>query len=176
MRNAKAFATKAIRNPRGFTMLEVLISMSIFAVGILGLISSVTTVMHYQRHSKDMTLATMHATAKLEEIKRRATNEPTGGAYGFSYLVKQDGTGYTAGYTAPDNFTRESSDTINGYNREWSLEIYPASAQATQSFTTPGGIRMVEAVVTVSWVDEKNDTKSVEVATVLHRRQFVGGS
>ncbi len=175
MRIIKKFATCVFNNPRGFTMLEVLISMSIFAVGILGLISSVTSVMHYQRHSKDMTLATMHATAKLEEIKRRATNEPTGGAYGFSYLVKQDGTGYTAGYTGT-NFKKESSDVIDGYNRAWSLEIYPASVQGTQSFTDPGGIKMVEAVVTASWVDEKGETKSVEVATVLHRRQFVGGS
>ncbi len=175
MRNTKKSVRRALRNASGFTMLEVLISMSIFAVGILGLISSVNSVMHYQRHSKDLTLATMHSTAKLEEIKRRATNEPTGGAYGFDYLVRQDGTGYTAGYSG-SNFKKESSDTIDGYNRSWSLEIYPTSVQGAQTFATPATIAMVEAVVTTSWVDETGETKSVEVATVLHRRQFVGGN
>ncbi len=162
-----------IRNDAGFTLIEVLISMTLMTVGILGLLSSVNSVNHYQRHSKDMTLATMHSGNKLEEIKRTATNEPTGGAFGFGYLV--DDTGYLTGYTAADDWTRSSSDTVDGLTRNWSLSVYPASAQtAAQSFLIPGAIRMVEAVVTTSWTDEQGNAKNVVVATVLHRRQFLG--
>jgi len=163
-----------VRNETGFTLIEVMVSLTIMTVGILGLLSSVNTVNHYQRHSKDMTLATMHATNKLEAIKRVATNEPTGGAFGFGYLVN-DTTGYLNGYTAVDDWTRTSSDTVDGLTRNWSLSVYPASAQtAAQSFLVPGAVRMVEAVVTTSWTDEKGGLKNVEVATVLHRRQFLG--
>ena len=102
-----------------------------------------------------MTRATMHATDKLEEIKRRATNEPTGGAYGFDYLVRQDGTGYTNGWAAPDNFTRSSTDTVDGFNRAFSLTVFPAAAQANESFLIPASIHMVEAVVTTTWTNEK---------------------
>lgn len=164
-----------IRNDAGFTLFEVMVSLTVMTVGILGLLSSVSSVNHFQRQSKEMTLATMHATNKLEEVKRVATNEPTGGAFGFGYLVDDTAGGYLNGYTAVDDWTRSSSDTVDGLTRSWSLSVYPASAQtAEQSFLIPGAVRMVEAVVTTSWTDEKGDSKSVEVATVLHRRQFLG--
>ena len=158
-------------------MLEVMVSMTLLTVGILGLLSSVSTVNHFQRHSKDMTLATMHSSNKFEEIKRVGTNEPTGGAFGFNNLVDDTTGGYLNGYAAPDDWTRSSSDTVEGMTRSWTLSIYPSSAQTSaQSFLIPGAIRMVEVVVTTSWTDEKGDSKSVEVATVLHRRQFVGAN
>lgn len=164
-----------IRNDAGFTLIEVLISMTLMTVGILGLLSSVNSVNHYQRHSKDMTLATMHSGNKLEEIKRAATNEPTGGAFGFGYLV--DDAGYLTGYTATDNWTRSSSDTVDGLTRSWSISVYPTPGSgqtAAESFLIPGAIRMVEAVVTTSWTDEQGNARNVVVATVLHRRQFLG--
>lgn len=157
---------------RGFTMLEILVSLVLLTVGILGILSSVSSVMHYQRHSRDMTLATMHATNKLEEIKRVGTNEPTGGAFGFSHLVDSTAGGYVNGYTAPDDWTRSSSDTVDGMTRTWTLNIYPFQ-DANQDFTVPNLIRMVEAVVTVQWTDERGNQKNVELATVLHRRQFI---
>lgn len=156
-------------------MLEVLTSLVILTVGILGVLSSVNSISHYQRHSKNMTLATMHATNKLEEIKRVATNEPTGGAFGFDYLVDDGAGGYLNGFTASDDWTRSSNDVVDGFNRSWSISVYPSSAQtASQSFLIPGAIRMVEAVVTTTWTDEKGESKNVELAVVLHRRQFLG--
>lgn len=162
-----------IQNDGGFTLIEVMVSLTLMTVGILGLLSSVNTVNHFQRHSKDMTLATMHSANKLEEVKRVATNEPTGGAFGFGFLI--DDTGFLTGYTAVDDWTRSSSDTVDGMTRNWILSVYPSSAKtADQSFLIPGAIRMVEAVVTTSWTNEKGESKSMQMATVLHRRQFLG--
>lgn len=165
-----------IRNEAGFTMLENLVSMSILAVGILGLLASVNTTNHFQRQSEDMTLATMHAANKLEEVKRAATNEPTGGAFGFDYLVDDSASGYLNAYTAADNWTRSASDTIDGITRNWTIQVYPVVQDANESFLVPGAIRMVEAVVTTSWTDERGNLQSVLLATVLHRRQFLGAN
>ena len=165
-------ATKQIKSQAGFAMLEVLVGMAIMTVGILGLLSSVNTVNHFQRHSKDMTLASLHAANKLEEIKRIGTNEPVGGAFGFNYLVNDTASGYLNGYTAPDDWTRSSSDTVNGMTRTWSIDIYPFQS-ANYDFTVPNLIRMVEAVVTVQWTDERGQQQNVELATVLYRRQFI---
>jgi len=163
-------------NSAGFTLIEVLASMVILSVGILGLASVVNSVNQYQNLAKNMTLATMHTTNKLEEIKRKGTNEPTGGAFGFNYLVDGTVNGYLNGYATPNNWTRSSSDTINGFTRKWVLTVYPATAQATEDFTNPNTINMVDVVVTTSWVDGKGNTKSVDAATVLHKRQFFNGS
>lgn len=166
-----------LSNEDGFTMLEVLVNIVLLTVGILGMLSSVNSVMHHQRNSKDMTLATMHTTNKLEEIKRVATNEPTGGAFGFNYFVDIGAAGYLNGYTAPDDWTRSSGDVIDGYTRTWTVSIYPPASQtAAESFLVPGAIRMIEAVVTTTWTDAKGNAKSVDVATVLARRQFVGSN
>lgn len=162
----------AIKNEAGFTILEVLISMTLLSVGILGLASSAHNASHYQRQSKDMTQATMHATNQLEAIKRVATNEPTGGAFGFAYLVDSTASGYLNGYAAPDDWTRSSLDTIEGMNRSWKLNIYPLNS-TDYDFTDPNQIRMVEAEVTVQWTNEKGQSKNVQLATVLHRRQFI---
>lgn len=159
-------------NSAGFTLIEVLASMVILSVGILGLASSINSVNQFQNQSKNMTLATMHTTSKLEEIKRKGTNEPTGGAFGFDYLVDDSANGFLNGYTAPDDWTRTSSDTINGFTRTWQLTIYPASAQASESFTNPDTIHLVDVAVTTSWVDEKGNTKTAQAGTVMHRRQF----
>ena len=173
MKKTKLKIFRPLENPAGFTLIEVLASMVILSVGILGLASAVTSVNQYQNQSKNTTLATMHTTNKLEEIKRMGTNEPTGGAFGFDFLIDDGVNGYLNGYAAPDIWTRSSSDTINGFTREWELTVYPVTAQATEDFTDPTQIHMVEVVVTTSWVDAKGGTKSVEIATVLHRRQFI---
>jgi len=159
-------------NSAGSTLIDVMASMVILSVGILGLASSVTSVTQYQNLSKDMTLATMHTTSKLEEIKRVGTNEPTGGAFGYDYMIDDTAGGFLNGYAAPDDFTRSSNDVINGFTRTWQLTIYPANAPAAENFTNPDAIRMVDVQVTTSWVDDKGNTQSVQAGTVMAKRQF----
>ncbi len=161
-------------NSAGFTMIEVLASMVILSVGILGLASSINSVTHFQRYSKDLTSATMHTTAKLEEIKRMGTDEPTGGAFGFLYLVN-DTTGYLNGYAAPDDWNRVSPDdttTYPGFSQVAELTVFPAGAQATQDFTDPSSIDMVDVQVTTTWVDDRGNSHEVQAGTVIHKRRF----
>ena len=63
----------------GFTLIEVLVSMTILALGILGLITVVNSIMYHQSKSREVTQATLLIKNKIEEIKRISTNEPSGG-------------------------------------------------------------------------------------------------
>ena len=59
----------------GFTLIEVLVSMTILALGILGLITVVNSIMYHQSKSREVTQATLLIKNKIEEIKRISTNE-----------------------------------------------------------------------------------------------------
>ena len=110
-------------NSAGFTLIDVMASMVILSVGILGLASSINSVTQFQNESKNMTLATMHTTSKLEEIKRVGTNEPTGGAFGYDYMVDDTAKGFLNGYAAPDDWKRSSNEVINGFTRNLVLTV-----------------------------------------------------
>ena len=61
----------------GFSLIEILVSISILTIGILGLIGVVDSIIYYQSKSAEVTQATLLTTNKIEEIKRLSTNEPS---------------------------------------------------------------------------------------------------
>jgi prepilin-type N-terminal cleavage/methylation domain-containing protein len=165
-------------NAEGFTLIEALVSMVILSVGILGLAASVNSVSHFQQRSKDVTLATMYMANELENIKRFATNEPTGGNFGFGYLVDSvNGLVSPAnGYAATSTTTRTANVvTPDGFTVQTVLTVFPGPPPAppVEDFTVPNSITMVDAQVTTSWVDHRGNNNSVVAGTILHRRQFV---
>ena len=162
-------------NSAGFTLIEVLASMTILSVGILGLASAVNSVNQYQNQSKNVTLATMYTTNQLENIKRFATNEPTGGSFGFDFLIGNGVNDFLSlnGYALTDDRTRTDSVTVNGFTTESVLTIFPTTAPTAENFTNPGAIRLVDIQVTTTWTNAKGNTKTVQAGTVLHRRQFI---
>jgi prepilin-type N-terminal cleavage/methylation domain-containing protein len=81
---------KSTTDQAGFTLIEILVSIAIVAFGILGLIKVVDSIIYYQNESREISQATLLATNKIEEVKRISTNEPSGGKYGFNYLVTDD--------------------------------------------------------------------------------------
>ncbi len=161
------------RKESGFTLIEVLISIVVLVVGIMGLLSSFNSVSHHQRNSDDNTEATMLASDQLELIKRTATNEPLGGAHGFEYFV-DDQNGFLTSYSAPDDYTRTKTESLSGgFTRKTTVSIFPPSAQSREDFTQPNTIHMVDVNVEVSWVSSSGHNKKVEIGTALQRRQFV---
>jgi len=164
------------RNSAGFTLIEVMASMVILSVGILGLSSSVNSVIRFQNKSNNMTQATLLNTSKLEDIRRVGTNETAGGTFNFAYLVNTGVNGYVNaanGYAAPNNRTRTANDVVGIFNRAWQIQVYPTTAPAGQTFnnaTIP--IAMVNVTVTTSWLDAFGNTQSVSAGTVIHKRRF----
>ena len=157
------------RNQKGFTLIEVLISMVILTVGIFGLIKTASSVIFFQANSKMITQATLKTTNTIEEVKRFSTNEPTGGSFGFNYLV----TDYLTdeGFSEIDNQTYSESRTVGDFTTTQTLQIYPSGTSET--FDEPTTIHMLEVVVKTAWTDSRGGAKDVEMAAVIHRRQFI---
>ena len=65
---------------KGFTLLEVLIAISIFAVGLLGVATMQISAIRGNRLGNEVTQATFLGQAKLEELKNstNVANEPDG--------------------------------------------------------------------------------------------------
>ena len=163
-----------IQSQSGFTFVEVMIAITIFSVGILGLMTTTHTVSHNQRNADSMTEATLIASDRMEEIKRMATNEPQGGSFGFDYFVDDQTGGFLDGYSTPNDQTRTLSETLTGgYTRMTTVTVYPSTAWATEDFTAPETIHMVEVLVNVSYPTSTGATNNVLLNTVLQRRQFI---
>jgi prepilin-type N-terminal cleavage/methylation domain-containing protein len=157
------------RNQKGFTLVEVLVSMLILSVGLFGLIKAADLVIFYQNNSRQVTEATMKTTNKIEQIKGFSANDPTGGAFGFDYLV----TSYLTneGLTRDDDWTYSKTEQDGEYTISWQLQVFPSGEAET--FDDPVSIRMIEVLVTTSWIDKRSVPKELEMASVLHRRQFI---
>jgi prepilin-type N-terminal cleavage/methylation domain-containing protein len=160
---------QAGRNQGGFTMIEVLISSVILVVGIFGLIKTADSVIFFQNHSKNVTEATFKTTNKIEEIKGFSTNEPTGGSFGFNYLT----TDYLTdeGLTKVDDQTYSKSETDGDFTVTWTLQVYPSGTDET--FEDSTSIHMLEVLVNTAWTDSRGGARDVELAAVIHRRQFI---
>jgi prepilin-type N-terminal cleavage/methylation domain-containing protein len=157
------------RNQEGFTLMEVLVSMVILSVGIFGLMKTASSVIYHQNNSKMTTEATLNTANKIEEIKRLSTNEPTGGTFGFNYLV----TDYLTdqGLSEIDNQTYQRSTTEGDFTITLTLQIYPSGTSET--FDAPKTIPMLEVLVQTAWTDSRGGAKDVEMAAIIHRRQFI---
>ncbi len=173
MKNITITYKKNVWNPNrdqeGFTLIEVLISMAVLSVGIFGLIKTASSVIYYQDTSRLITEATLITTNKIENTKRYGANEPTGGTYGFNYL--------TTDYLTDESFTEISDqnyrkvETEGDFTITTNLQVYPSSS--TETFDDPTAIHMLEVLVTTAWTDSRGQSKNIEMASVLHRRQFI---
>ena len=157
------------RNQKGFTLIEVLISMVILTVGIFGLIKTASSVIFFQANSKMITQATLKTANTIEEVKRFSTNEPTGGSFGFDYLVTDYFT--DQGLSEIDNQPYQRSTTEGDFTITLTLQIYPSGTSET--FDAPTTIPMLEVLVQTAWTDSRGGAKDVEMAAIIHRRQFI---
>ena len=63
--NLKSLNSKSKDNQAGFTLIEILVSITLLSVGILGLILAVDSIIYYQSKSAEVTQATLLATNKI---------------------------------------------------------------------------------------------------------------
>ena len=162
-------------NQIGFTLIELLISMVILTVGILGLIKVVDSVVFYQDQSHNNSRAALFVTNKIEEIKRLSTNEPSGGIYGFDYLVRDYAN--DMGMNRDNDTTYSIIETIDEgsgstvINRSLTLRTYPPDEDI--SFSDPELINLLEVIVKAEWTDNRGRSQDFEIGSLIHRRQFI---
>ena len=159
----------------GFTLIEILVSISILTIGILGLIKVVDSVIYYQSKSSEVTQATLLTTNMIEEIKRLSINEPSGGIYGFNYLVtdylvdKQMTQINEKTYSFSEVMSEESK--LPKMTRTVTLQTYPPGDET--SFSDPGKINLLEVIIKTEWVDKRGNKKNVELGSLIHKRHFI---
>lgn len=119
----------------GFTLIEVLVAMSIFSIAVLGLAIGATTVMRANQTSLYSTIATNQAQDKLEELKSKTV---------------------AALPSCPSYTTVGCSDTQTSsgvsFNRSWEILV-------GQPVT---GVNQID--VKVSWTDYTSHTTTISSA------------
>ncbi len=176
---------RPLENAKGFTLIEALVSTVILSVGILGLASSVNSVVRYQNKSNNMSQATLLTAAKIEEIRRVGTNEAPGGGgiFSFAYLVNNQAVNPLPGYiTAQNQFIGgdgirvvSAVDTPGIFTRTTQIQVWPLNAPNGENFATLAtqtAINMVEVQVTTTWQDSFGNTHSAQSGTVISKRRF----
>jgi type IV pilus modification protein PilV len=154
---------KFIHAPRGFSMIEVLISVVILGFGLLALAALQTTIIRSSSETKAQTIALQLAKDKLEDLR--------------SY---QNLAGYQA-LTSSNDTVNDSSGSLSGvnYTRAWTVTRW-AYKPSTATFvsvtpltgTTPtGGNPAIytanneykRVAVVVSWSDANGTTQSIGI-------------
>ncbi len=118
-----------IKDIKGFTILELLIAMSILAVGILGTTKMQWWTVRNNTTGNVITQANMLAQTQLETLKNQD----------FSDLV-------IGNYNDPNNLVDENGDPGGIYNRSWAIANYSAFSRQitlTIQWTRIGGTRSV---------------------------------
>ena len=121
------------QNAGGFTLIEVLVAMSLIALVIVGLTSMGVTTIQADTHSRRQSVATSLAQAKLEDLRvlRRSNADWAAGSHSETGL-------------------QEDGSSGGAYTREWEVET---------DYNTYK--RLSRVTVTVSWDDGTSGSVSV---------------
>jgi type IV pilus assembly protein PilV len=66
----KTTTVSGMHNSKGFTLVEIMVAISILAIALLGLISVTVMIIKSNTFSKSMTTATTLANDKMEQLKK----------------------------------------------------------------------------------------------------------
>ena len=101
----------------GFTLIEVLVAMSIFAIAVLGLAVGATTVMRANQTGLYSTIATNQAQDKLEELKAMTVASLPSCPPPYPGTSSCSDTKTSSGVTFTRNWQIQSNSPVTGVNR-----------------------------------------------------------
>lgn len=131
-------------NRKGMTLVEILVGMTIFAIGVLALTRVMFGAMRSNVKSKHVVVATNLAHQRMEQIL---------GSMRYSDITAA-------------NFPTEDYGTISGGNPDYS--IYRRSVAITDSLDALGSSVMKEITVRVEWREQGVD-RNVEMRSSISR-------
>ncbi|NUQ20772.1 MAG: prepilin-type N-terminal cleavage/methylation domain-containing protein [Gemmatimonadaceae bacterium] len=106
MRAATGPASKALR--RGFTIVELLVAMMVFAVGVLGLAATTATVARLMGSASRQTIAATVAQSRIEKLRARSCAALASG-----------------------------SETVRGVTSSWTVVVATRGDSITETVTFP---------------------------------------
>jgi type IV pilus assembly protein PilV len=104
IRRAPAFAGR--RGEQGFSLVEILVAMTILSIGLLGMAALTVGIMHGNTQSKNVTEATALATDRLEFLRNRGFGQVPAGT-----VITTEGYGSIAGFPEYRRVTQTQMDT-----------------------------------------------------------------
>jgi len=72
----KIFQPKPLENHKGFTLIEVLITLSVLAIGLAGIATFLVTNCRYVRTANESTTSAIIANAKMEDLFNKGYSAP----------------------------------------------------------------------------------------------------
>ncbi|UCG13136.1 MAG: prepilin-type N-terminal cleavage/methylation domain-containing protein [Deltaproteobacteria bacterium] len=125
----------------GFTLLEILVAISIFAIGLLAVASMQLSSIRVNAFAGDLTQATTVAQTKLEELVAIPYNDPADDTQIHPLLV--DGTGINDGLAGLDDTgPADQTENVGIYQVFWNTAV-------DQPITDTMTIRVI-----VRWTDK----------------------
>jgi type IV pilus modification protein PilV len=130
--------TKTLRRDSGFTLVEVLIALVIFTIGLLGTAALTVAVIRTNAISKRQSQAIVHAQDRLEQVREM----------GYSNAAAAGGTDYLD----PDTQTWDAANPYVSFKRQTEVALDTPAAN------------MVTVTVTIFW---DGDARSVSMTNIL---------
>ena len=127
-----------VKNQKGFTLVEVLLSVIILSTGLLLIAELQLTGVNGNKNSKDMSSAVILAESKIEELKESGFSSLIDGNFPVGTIIPVDPSGASGGI----------------FTRRWTIRPYKSSSS------------MKHVVVNVTWAD-KGRSHSISLDTVL---------
>ena len=129
------------RKEDGFTLLEVLVSMAILSIGLLGLLGMTIHAMHSNAYSEDYIIANNLVIDKAEELRRNGYDNLTdGGPPDPDYTDSTTHPNFTIEWTiASDPFVPDLLKTVT-ITVTWQRNSDSVERQITSTFSVGGGV------------------------------------
>lgn len=89
--------TPTTRGEGGFTLIEIMVSMALLVIGLLGILALQMTTVKGNRVSRELDRARVLAAEMMEDVRAKDVSTDTGGAY--ANVVTSDGVTYRRAYT-----------------------------------------------------------------------------
>ena len=108
-------------NENGFTLLDVILAVLIITLGLLAYGKFTGDVVDQNKHSKNVSVATLRAQEKLEDLKNLSVNSPlaTGNGsdtvdtiFSRSWTIANGGAGNVATITVTVSWTDQTARTV----------------------------------------------------------------
>lgn len=121
---------KKLKNQKGFTMIEILVSIAVFGVTVPTIVVGINNLNGINNRARDLTLANLLAQNKAEQLRGAGFNSLTPGTYDFSgelpgEISNPKSAEYVVTNTVPGIYQLDISIKYNDFDRE-----------RTQTYTT----------------------------------------
>ena len=126
-----AIVMRRIQKQRGFTLIEIMVAITLLSIGLLGMAGLTVGIMRGNSLSSQVTTATALAQAKMEDIKRIGYSGTSASAEGYNAI---------SGYPLYRRDTVVDVDTPNVGMKTVTITVFwdsNASSIAVETILTP---------------------------------------